>query len=261
MENVLLLLLARDFTLNDEVAREAEIEEFRDEAIEVDEAISEAHLVSEIVGISGAAAILGMDALDIGTKDIEGIDGIAASVEEEVGGIEIDAEIVETRGLDVAQQGHRRLLPSLKPEANAELFAVATNVGERFDYAREKRIGHVFGQEATVRDKRGRAELCRKVGPLLELLDTISAELWRDDAERGGAFREVPCDGTRVATPEGGEADLVLIKEGTRVPEGFRGAVVGVPTANLDAGKPKFADGTDKVGVWMKTCNDANGHG
>ena len=85
--------------------------------MEVDEAGADEDLFAELVGIGRPAAILGVDGVDMRAEDGDGVDGIGLAVEDEVGGIEADAEVRHRHVADGARHGGGGLLAGFHEEA------------------------------------------------------------------------------------------------------------------------------------------------
>ena len=64
-----------------------------EDLVEVDEAFADQDFFAELVGVGGPAAVFGVDGVDVGAEDVDRVDGIGLAVEDEVGGVEADAEV------------------------------------------------------------------------------------------------------------------------------------------------------------------------
>src|SRR5690606_33810738 len=131
-------------------------------------------------------------------EDVEGVDGVAATVEDEVGGVEVDAEVRQVDVFHGAEEGGGGFLAGLEPEAEAEVVAVAGDLVQGVDDAGVVRVVHVFGDEAGVGGDGGDAEFGGEVGTFLQGGEAFGAPLSGDDADGGGAVHEVPLSGAGV---------------------------------------------------------------
>jgi hypothetical protein len=102
------------------------------------------------VGVGGPEAVFGMDAADMGTKDVDRLDRIGLAVKKQVGGVEADAEVGHGHVVDGAQHGGRCLLARLHQEVLAVALAVLGDGADGFDGLRVERIGRILGNKAAM---------------------------------------------------------------------------------------------------------------
>ena len=179
-----------------------------------------------------------MQVADVLTAYLEQVDGVAAAVQDQIGGVEVDAHVGQSGILDGAEQRERRLLPGLEPEAETELLAVFRHVVDGTEHLDVLRIERVFRDEAAVRDDRGRAEPTGEVGAALEFRHAAFAEVLRHQPAGGGSVELVPDDLAGIAGPEGGDADARRLGVAPYLPRQILRQQIHVPVlqlAGLDA--------------------------
>src|SRR3984957_11193786 len=183
---------------------------FGEDLSEVDEAFADENLFAKFVGVGGPAAILGMDAAHMGTEDVDRIHRVGLAVEEEVGGIEADAEV--GHGYIVYGAGHRGgcFLAGFHEEVLAVGLAMFGHGADGFDGLRVEGIAGVFWDEAAVGLYLGNADLLGEVGNLAEGVDARGAGFGGHHADGGWSLHEVPFQWRRAYDLDGGGDELVL---------------------------------------------------
>ena len=159
----------------------------------------------------GVLPILGVDALDERAELIHRVERIRPSVEEQIGRVEVDAEVVGADVVERAEQRRRRFLAGLEPQLDIVIRAGVREPRERVYGARITRVVRVLGDEAHVPGKRRRADPLGKGRRLLERGQPHRACLRRDQPQRQRPFVEVPHSPARRVCPMGGDGDLVLL--------------------------------------------------
>jgi hypothetical protein len=105
------------FALDGDGARVANLTQALEDPVEVDQAGADEDFFPEFVGIGGPAAILRVHGVDVRAEDGDGVGGIGLAVEDEVGGIEADAEVGLGNVAESARHGGGGLLAGLHEEA------------------------------------------------------------------------------------------------------------------------------------------------
>ena len=57
--------------------------------------LSDRHLFTKRLGVGGIKAIFGVHALGVRAEDVDGVGGVPLAVEDQVGDVEVDADVVE----------------------------------------------------------------------------------------------------------------------------------------------------------------------
>ena len=133
-----------------------------------------------MLGIGRIKSVFGVHAHDIRSEQLHGIQRIGLTVQDQVGYVEINPDIVQPDIFDGAHQRNRRLLPGLAAERLAVLFAVLGHGADGFDGFRIDRIVGVFGNEPAMRLHAGDTSFFGKVRHLLDTLDARLPILARD---------------------------------------------------------------------------------
>ena len=157
----------------------AETMEFGEDLVEVDEAFADENFFAELVGVGGPAAVFGVDAADVGAEDVDRVDWIGLAVEDEVGGVEADAEVGHVHVADGARHGGGGFLAGLHEEVLAVALAVLGDGADGFDGFWIERVGGIFGNEAAVGLHLVDAELFGEVGHLAQGVDAGGAGFGR----------------------------------------------------------------------------------
>src|SRR5436190_14226698 len=123
-QDVLGLLRAFDLALDGDSALITDLLQQADQYREVDFALPDRHFAAELLGIGRIKSVFGVHAHDIRSEQLHGIQRIGLTVQDQVGYVEINPDIVQPDIFDGAHQRNRRLLPGLAAERLAVLFAV-----------------------------------------------------------------------------------------------------------------------------------------
>ena len=203
-----------------------------------------------------------MNVADVLAENFQCVDRIAFAVHQQIRGIEIDAEIAEAELFNDAEDDDRRLLPRLEPESQTKLLAVTCHVVDGCQHARIQRIGHVFRNEAAMRDDGGHADHLREIRAFLQVVDTAFTHLFGHDAQRDGPFREIPADNAAIARPQRAwlhACRFALRKHFLR--KGFR-IIVAVPDVHLAGGQTESRHAVEHMVFFcgMQSVDDADVH-
>ena len=156
------LLLAVDFAFDRYIGVVSERMQLFKECAEIHPAVSKADLFTQIVAVGRIHAILGVEIADIGSENIECVYRIGFAVQDEIRGVEIDAEIVTVHRLKTAQESHGCFLPCLKKQMLSVFPAVqrdsAHSVAEAliFRVARILRNKPHMGDDVRNAERRGK---------------------------------------------------------------------------------------------------------
>src|ERR1039458_3472992 len=190
---------AGDFALDGERAAVSNFLEALDEGREVDLALADGHLATQLTGAGRVEPVLGVDSLHQRAEDIEGVHRIGLAVEDEVGGVEVHADIVEADVADGAEEGDGGFLAGFAAEVLAVAAAVVGHGADGFDGFLVNGIVRIFGDESAVSLDGGDAALFGEIGGFLDLGDARVAIFARHQADGERTFIEVVDFGARAA--------------------------------------------------------------
>ena len=146
---------------------------------------------------------------DIGANGVQRVHGIGLAVQDQVGGVEVHAQIVTAHRLKAAQERHRRFLPRLKQQPLAVLLQVLRHGTDRVAQGLELRIIGILRDKAHVRNHVDQPQLMGEVRAIAQILHTHSAIFRRHQTQNLLPFIEVPRLGAVPAAPEGGNGHAV----------------------------------------------------
>jgi hypothetical protein len=209
---------------------------------EIDLTFADSHFPAEVFRVRGEQAVFCVHAADVGADDIQRVDRIALAVEDEIRGIEVDADVAGTNVLNEAEQGDGALLAGFAVQPEAGLPRVFGDFADGGDGLGIERVAREFGDETDVSLKRGDTRVGSNVEGEFERVDAGAAGAGRDKADGGWAFGEVPHHRAGAEFHDGRGFHPVT-SEG-----GFQGS--GVVTgkagnANLAGGKAELFDAGD----------------
>src|ERR1700744_774321 len=118
---------------------------------EVDEAGADEDFFAELVRIGGPAAVFRVHGVDVRAEDGDGIHGIGFAVEDEVGGVEADAEVGLGNIAEGTRHGGRRLLAGPHEETLILLGAVLRTLLDGGNSFLVDRAAGILRDEAAVR--------------------------------------------------------------------------------------------------------------
>src|SRR3989441_3913654 len=167
--NVLDLRGAGNLALDGDRTLVVELLQARDDPQRIHLAFADGHFFSQLSWVRRPETVLGMNSLDIGREDLDGVDRIGLAVEDEVGKIKVDALIVETDVLHGAHERNGRFLPGFIAEGLTVAPAVLHYVAHGHDRLLVYRIVGIFWNEPGVTLHRGNAACLGKVRGLLHL--------------------------------------------------------------------------------------------
>src|SRR2546425_10574734 len=210
--NVLDLLGAGNLALDGDRTLVVELLQARDDPRKIHLAFADGHFFSQLSWVRRPETVLGMNSLDIGREDLDGVDRIGLAVEDEVGKIKVDALIVETDVLHRAYERDGRFLPGLIAEVLSVAPAIRHDVAQGRDRLFVYRVVGIFRNEPGVTLHRGNAACFGKVRGLLDPGDARGARVARHDADRQRPIVKVPSLATWSANHDGRRLDLVLVE-------------------------------------------------
>lgn len=197
------LLRPRGFALDGDGAGVAETVQFVEDLEEVDQASADQDLLTEFVGIGRPSAILGMNAADMRAKDVDRINRIGLSVENQIGRVETNREILHVHIANHARHGRGSLLSSFHKEILSIFTAVLGDRANGLHGLRIERVGGVFGDKAAMRLDLRDAEQFGKIRNLAQCVDARPARGWRNKSDGRRAAQEVPNQWLRTYNLDG----------------------------------------------------------
>ena len=94
-QNGLALVAALQFPLDGDEPIVAQVSEGAEHLFKVHVAGADGHLFSQLVGICGGQAVLGMHVPHVLAEGIQGIHRVPIAVEDHVGGIQVDENVIQ----------------------------------------------------------------------------------------------------------------------------------------------------------------------
>ena len=186
------LLGTRDLALNGYGAGVAGAAQFGEDLVEVHQPFSDLNFFAQLVGVGGPQTVLGVHVADVRTQNIYGIHGIGFAVQNQVGGIETDAEVGHVDISDAARHGRGCLLAGFHEEILSIALALFGDGADVLDDFRVERLGRVFGNKAAVGLHLVDANKLGKSRNLAQGVDARGSGLRRHDTDGGGAVQKVP---------------------------------------------------------------------
>ena len=154
-----------------------------------------------------------MHALDIRTENINRVNGVRLSIQDEVGRVQADSEVRVVHVPNDPQHSRRGLLPGLHQEGLTVTGAMPHKIANRQNRLFVERVGGVFGNETAVRlYVRNAKQLC-EVGSLLESVDTCLPCGAGYYTNGRGALGKVPFQRPRLNDLCSGRRDPVLLEQ------------------------------------------------
>ena len=164
------------------------------------------------MSVGGIAAVLGVEAADIFSEDVQCINRICFSVEDHIGSVQVDGQIGAAGLFKAAQHGDRRFLSCLKQKVLAVFFQMLCHSADSGAEALKFRVVWILGDEAHMGGHIGDPQKVGKVGSVGEIPDARLAVLRGDKSQGKGAFVKVPHFGAFPAAPESGDGHGVVLK-------------------------------------------------
>ena len=216
--------------------------------------LSDRHLFTKRLGVGGIKAIFGVHALGVRAEDVDGVGGVPLAVEDQVGDVEVDTDVVEANVAYGADEGDRGLLAGLAVELLTVVAAVGGALPDRRDGFGIHRVVGIFWDEAAMSGERGDADLLREIRDVLSALDAGGAGGARDEPDGLRSMVEVIHLGPRSTGNGGAGLDVVTVESLAE----FGGCgVVGVARADLARGEAEVVDAADcGVGVGRDADHD-----
>ena len=146
-----------------------------------------------------------------------GVDGIRFSVQDQIGGVETDAEV---RLVDVFERARERggsFLAGLHQEILAVGGAVLRDFADRENGFVVERVARIFGDEAAMRLHARDAEHFREVGSLLQRVDAGGTTLARHEADRRGPVEKIPHEASGTHDFGACGDDAVLLEQAVQL--------------------------------------------
>src|SRR2546422_4691571 len=210
--NVLDLLGAGNLALNGDRTLVVQLLQARDDSRKIHLALADGDLPAQLSGVRRPETVFGMNSLDMGREDLDGVDRIGLTVEDEVGKIKVDALIVETDVLHRAHERNGRFLPGFIAEGLTVAPAVLHYVAHGHDRLLVYRVVGIFWNEPGVTLHRGNAACFGKIRGLLHPGDARGARVARNDADRQRSFVKIPHLATWSSHHDGGRLNVVLVE-------------------------------------------------
>jgi len=102
-------------------------------------------------------------ALGVRPENVDGVSGVSLAVEDQVGDVEVDADVVEADVADGADEGDRGFLAGLAVELLTVLPAVRGALLDRRDGFGIGRVVGIFGDKPAMSGERGDAGFLREI--------------------------------------------------------------------------------------------------
>src|SRR2546425_7107690 len=208
--NVLDLLGAGNLALDGDRTVVVQLLQARDDPRKIHLAFADRHFLAQLPRVRRPETVFGMNSLDIGREDLDGVDRIRFAVEDEVGKIKVNALIVEADVLYRANERDGCFLPGLIAEVLRVAPAVLHHVAHRCDRLLVYRVVGIFWNEPGVTLHRGDAACFGKIRGLLHPSDARGARVAGNDADRQRSFVKIPHLATWSSNHDGGRLDVVL---------------------------------------------------
>ena len=174
-----------------------------------------------------------MHAADKGTEDIQGVHRVALAVKDQVGGIQIDEQVIKADGFEQTAQHDGGLLAGFKQQILAVALQIPGDGLDRGHNAGPGGIGHVLRDEAHVgHDVRDTQQT--GVGRAVDqVLHPYGPPGQRHDAQGLRPLGEIPEFRAFPAAPEGGDFDAEFLRQRFHLFRVFRGPVHRIPADQL----------------------------
>ena len=184
-----------------------------EECNEIHLSFADGHLQPQIMAVHRIQAVLGVQIAHITSEYVQRVHGIGLSVEDQIGRIQIDAQIIHAHALKAAKHGNGGFLARFKEQELTVLFQMLRNSADRYAEAREVWIIGIFRNEAHVSDHIRNSEQMSEVRSVAQVLHAHLPVFGRHKSQRDLPVVEIPDLRPLPAAPECGYADAVFFKE------------------------------------------------
>jgi len=208
------VLAVLDLALDGDKALVAVSPELLDQLGEVHLALAHGNLFAKMVALGGEEAVLDVHITHVFAEGVPAVLRVGHAVEDDVGGIEVDAHVFVSDVLDGAQQGNGSLLTRLKQEGQTLFLHLHAQMAQGADGADVVGIAGVGGQKAHVGGNVLGADGLGKGNGLFKILQPCAAVGGGHQTQRYGAEGEVPFGGTGPACPQSGNDNARLLAGG-----------------------------------------------
>src|ERR1035438_2518289 len=205
-----------DLALDGERAAVSNFLQALDEGRKVDLALADGHFAPQLARAGGVESVLGVDSLHQRAENVEGVNRIGLAVKDEVGGVEVHADVVEAHVMDGAVERDGRFLAGFAAEVLAVAAAVVGHGADGLDGFLVDGIVRIFGDESAVGLDGWDAALFGEIRGLLDLRDARVAVFARHQADSEWTFIEVVDLGAGAARDQRSGLDLVLVEGGAQ---------------------------------------------
>lgn len=174
--------LRAGFTFNAAETCEPEFIERIEESLPLHFAGADGNFLAPLAGFFGAVCVLEMDLANSFTERPKRIDGIAAIVEDHIGGIEIDADV---RTIELDEKEFEIVgifLAGFESQFESLAFEHVGDLADAADEFLELRIFVVVREKASVEGDETHAERFRDIGDLLDVAPVLRPGGIRHDA-------------------------------------------------------------------------------
>ena len=190
---------------------------------------------TEVAAICRILAILCMQITHIFSENLQRIDRVCLTIQDEICGIKIYPEIIRANLFEAAQHSNRCLLTGFEQEGLAAALHLAADAAQHGDGAAEILIVIVGGQKADVGGHLVYVDLFGKFAAQQQLLFADAAERGRHQTGGHRAVGEVPFHRAGIAAPQGADGDAGGGNGRVDLFGQLIGKQVGVPDADLAA--------------------------
>ena len=170
----------------------AQCPETLDHSRKIDLTLADRYLLAELVGIGRVKPVFGVDRADVLAEDIQRIEGIGFSVQDQIGSVQADSDVIQTDIPDDAHQCDRGLLPGLEQERLAIPFGVLRDFAYRLDRLAVEWVGRSLRNEPAMCLQVGDAEPFGEIRRALEADHPGAARGARNQPDGGRTLGKIP---------------------------------------------------------------------
>src|SRR5262245_58426814 len=161
-----------------------------------------------LAGAGGPLAILAVDTTDVAADLLQRRNRLAGAIQDHVGRVEVDEQVVAAHVGDELQQPVGRLLAGLQVQALPVAAAVVAYVGGDGHNLAVERVARVVRHEAQVQGNDAHTQEACEIRDLLELVHAGSTGLRRHQADGARDGRDIGIAFSLKAGEHGRDADL-----------------------------------------------------
>ncbi len=152
------------FAFDDEGTGVADFLELGDVAGHADTSLPQGLFGAELTGGGGPVAVLDVDGADMAFEDFHGFDGVGGAVEDHVGGVEVDGEVILAGVGEEVEEDVGGFLTGFEMEALAVFGAVVADAADHGLDGDVVFVRLVVGDEADVAGEDGDADVAAEIG-------------------------------------------------------------------------------------------------